>query len=145
MRKQVLALSVLTTVLVASASASAGFAGSADPIITVDGLSTAAKLSAELRTTLAPKIKELNARFEKIVTVLAEQGKGSKQHNAEMHEAMKGIHEIMKQLDPDQRAAVHAYLLGQLKAAGIQMPRKGHGPDSHEHHEGMHDHPAPPA
>jgi Spy/CpxP family protein refolding chaperone len=40
---------------------------------------------------------------------------------------MKELHELMEQLTPEQRAALHEYLHAQLKAAGIEMPNLHHG------------------
>ena len=128
MRKQMLALAVLTTVLVAAAPAP-------DPVITLDGVSAAAKLTPELRTALAPQVKALNARLEKMVAIRAEARKSSDPHNGDLHEVMKAIHEIMKQLDPEQREALHEYLHAQMKAAGLEIPH-------HPRHHGTHGEPA---
>jgi hypothetical protein len=128
MRKQLLALGMLMLVLVAATPAP-------DPVITLDGVSKAARLTPELRTALAPQVKALNAKLEKMVALRAEARKANQAHSPEHDEVMKAIHEIMKQLDEEQRAALHEYLHAQMKAAGIEIPQ-------HPRHHGTHGTPA---
>jgi hypothetical protein len=136
MRKQLLALASLSIVLVAATPRP-------DPVITMKGVDEAVVLGTELRTAIEPRIEALNATLEKVAAGRAETPEAVHERRARMHEAMDGIHEIMKQLDPEQRAAFHAYLIAQLKAAGIEIHHSGHdgaahpshGHGSHEHHE----------
>ena len=123
MRMQLLALAVGSMVLVAAMPGP-------EPVITVAGVSEAVQPSPQLRAALDPQVATLNATLEKIVAIEGESPEAAHERRARMHEAMDGIHEIMKQLDPEQRAAFHAYLIAQLKAAGIPIPHAGHG---HEH------------
>jgi hypothetical protein len=135
MRKQLLALTSLSIVLVAAAPRP-------DPVITMKGVDVAVVLGTELRTALEPRIEALNATLEKIAATRSETPEGAHERRARMQEAMDGIHEIMKLLDPEQRAAFHAYLIAQLKAAGIEIHHSGHdgalhpphGHGSPEHH-----------
>jgi hypothetical protein len=127
MRKSLLALAALTTVLVAATPGPS-------PVITLEGVSAAAKLSPELRATLAPQIEALNARLEKMVAIKGDASKASEQERAYTNDAMKDIHEIVKQLDPEQRAAFFEYLHGQMKSAGIHMTHPPHGERDHPPH-----------
>jgi hypothetical protein len=129
MRKQLLALLVAPIVLAA--------ARGPDPVITIEGVSAAAKLSPAARAALAPKVKSLNAMLEKMLPAHKEAAKAAGTQRADHHELMKEhhdlmteLHEVMKQLSPEQRAAVHEYLLAKCKEAGIEIPaewRQRHG------------------
>ena len=132
MRKQLLALAALTTVLVAAVPGP-------DPVITLDGVSKAANLTAELRAAIAPAVKALNAKLEKIVAIQTAVAKASQEQIAELHNQATKIHEeceklheeIHKLLTPEQRAALHEYLHGRMKEAGIQMPHGQHDGKPH--------------
>jgi hypothetical protein len=134
MKQQLMALVASTTLLVAAAPA--------PPVITLDGISVAARLSPELRTAIAPHVKALNAGLERIVALQAGLSKATAEQRAQKHEAMKTMHEdcrklheeIVEQLDPEQRAAFFQYLHEQMKAAGIQMPHPPHGERAHPPH-----------
>jgi hypothetical protein len=134
MRKQLTVLGMATMVLIAAAPAPA-------PIITMEGVSAAVKLSPELRAALAPHVKALNTRLEGIVALQASARKAGADQHARLHEAMKAhhdecqklLHEMIKQMDEEQRAAFHQYLHEQLKAAGIELP-KDHGHGAHSPH-----------
>jgi hypothetical protein len=116
-----------------------GAAPGPKPVITLEGVSAAAKLSPELRASIAPHIKSLNARLEKLAEL---QSKASTSQEAQpahthemmqgMHEAMQGLHEIVQQMTPEQRASFHEYLHARLKAAGIPTT------DLLRHHRGTH-------
>jgi hypothetical protein len=132
MRKQLLALASLVIVLAAAMPGP-------EPVISMKGLGDAVALSTELRAGLEPKVKALNATLEKLATIKTETPADVRARQAGMHEAMAGIHEIMMQLDPEQRAALHAYLLARFEAAGIQIHHPGHGGAPHpEHGHGTH-------
>jgi hypothetical protein len=136
MRMRMMALGALATVLVAAAPGPS-------PVITMEGMSAAVKLSPELRAALAPQVKALNAHLEKIVAVHTGARKATAQQRAEIHEALKAhhdeckqvLHEMIKQMDPEQRAAFHQYLHEQLKAAGIEIPMD-HDHGAHSRHVG---------
>jgi hypothetical protein len=114
------------------------------PIITLDGVSAAAKLSPELRTAVAPRVKALNAMLEKVAAARANAPKAKAERATHTHGALDAHHdefsnairEITKQLDPEQRAAFYEYLHAQLKAAGIEVP--DHGPGDHPRHGEIH-------
>ena len=129
MRKQLLALLVAPIVLAA--------ARGPDPVITIEGVSAAAKLSPSARAALAPKVKSLNAMLQKMIPAHKEALKatGTQRDHHELmkehHDLMTELHEVMKQLSPEQRAALHEYLLAKCKEAGIEIPaewqqRHGH-------------------
>jgi hypothetical protein len=136
MRNQLLALASLSIVLVAATPLP-------DAVITMKGVDEAVVLGTELRKAIEPRIEALNATLEKIAAIGSDTPAAVHERQTRMHEAMDGIHEIMKQLDPEQRAAFHAYLIAQLKAAGIEIhhpghdggvhPSHGHGSQQHEH------------
>jgi len=137
MKKQLLAVAALAGTLIAALPGP-------DPIITVAGAAKAAKLSSEVRASLAPRIEALNAAFQKVVAVqsvsehAASQERphehGTSQQGPQSHASLDGIHEecmrlyheISQQLDPEQQEAFAAYLHAQLKAAGID-PATVHG------------------
>ena len=110
-----------------------------DPVITIEGVSAAAKLSPAARVALAPKVKSLNAMLEKMLPAHKEAARAAGTQQADHHELMKEhhelmteLHEVMKQLSPEQREALHEYLLAKCKEAGIEIPaewqkRHGHG------------------
>jgi hypothetical protein len=132
MRKPFL-LAAMTMVLAAAAPP--------DPVITLDGVSSAAKLSAELRTAVAPKVKSLNTALEHIVAGKTGAPSAGPEQRVRTHQEMKARHddihkliqELMQRLDPEQRAALHEYLHGQMRAAGIELPAH-HGPGMHRPH-----------
>lgn len=136
MKKRLVAVAVLTSVLVASSPGPT-------PVITLDGVSAAAKLSPELRAALAPQVKALNASLEKMVALKAAP-KATAQQRAHVHDSMKGIHEdheklheaIITQLDPEQRAAFFKYLHEQMKAAGLDLTHPPHDGRAHPPHKG---------
>src|SRR5262245_61185162 len=131
-------LGVLTAGLVAAAPGP-------DPVITLEGVSAAVKLSPELRAALAPQVKALNTHLEKMVAVQAGARQATPQQRAELKAALKAhhdecselLHEMVKQMDPEQRAAFHQYIHEQLKAAGIELPmdHKNHDHGEHSSHD----------
>ena len=107
-----------------------------DPVITLDGVAKAAKLSAERKAAIAPQVKALNTRFEQMVATKANaktphaRPNHGPDHVRPNHDdpLMKELHELMQQLSPEERAALHEYLHAQLKAAGLDIPLDGkHG------------------
>jgi hypothetical protein len=139
MRKQLAVLAILMGVGTAAGPGP-------KPVITLDGVSAAARLSPELRAAIAPQVKALNATLEKMVALKAS-SKANPQQRAHGHEAMKGSHddhkqlheEIIKLLDPEQQAAFFKYLHEQMKAAGIDVPHPPHDGRAHPPHEGSSD------
>ena len=90
MRKQLLALLVAPIVLAA--------ARGPDPVITIEGVSAAAKLSPAARAALAPKVKSLNAMLEKMLPAHKEAAKAAGTQRADHHELMKEHHDLMTEL-----------------------------------------------
>jgi hypothetical protein len=135
MKKQLLAVAAITTVLVAAAPGP-------KPVITVDGVSAAARLNAKVRAAIAPNVKALNAELEKLLAMQTRAPKATEHHRSELHDEMKRIHEhsqslykeIIKQLDPQQQIAVEEYLHDQVQAAGIPMFHAPHGDKAHPPH-----------
>jgi hypothetical protein len=131
MRKHLLGLALVLPVLLAAAPGP-------DPVITLDGVSAAARLSPQKRAAIAPQVKALNARLEKMVEVRlaakAGTAKAADPH-CDLHEVMKGIHELMEQLNEQERQALHEYIHAQLKAAGIEIP---HDVADHARHAETH-------
>src|SRR5262245_56740725 len=91
-----------------------------EPVITLDGVSAAAKLSPELRAAVAPKVKALNAMLEK-AAASSKAPKATTERSAHEHgpldaqheEFSKLIREITQQMDPEQKAAFYEYLHAQ--------------------------------
>ena len=119
------------------------------PIITLDGVTTAVKLDATARSAIAKQVDGLNTGLVKIVTMYRAYPTASAKQREQLHRDMKAIHdrclalhdEIIKTLDPAQRAAFYQYLHAQLKAAGIdveQFQRDMMGSDSTHDHGAMH-------
>jgi len=127
MRKQLLAVAVLATTLVAAAAGP-------NPIITLAGATAAAKLTAQQQAALAPRVEALNTALTKVVTAQASVANGTAEQRAQVHASLRGIHEecmklhheIMQQLEPEQRAAYMEYVHQQLKAAGLDPAQFHH-------------------
>ena len=120
----------LLTSLIAACTIVTAAGPSPDPVITLEGVAKAAKLSAERKATIAPQVKALNTRLEQMVaTKAAEKTAQARPNHGPGHvrpshddPMMKELHELMQQLSPEQRAALHEYLHAQLKAAGLEIP-----------------------
>jgi hypothetical protein len=127
MRKQLLAVALLAVTMIAAARGP-------DPIITVDGAAAAAKLSPEQKAALAPQLTALNAGLGKVAAAVKTSHTATAEQRAKVHASLQGVHEecmrlyheIIQQLDPEQRAMFVAYLHQQLEAAGID-PVQLHG------------------
>ena len=113
---------LLATLVVAVAALTA--AVPAPPVITIDGLAAAAKLTPAARSSLAPRVAAFNASLEKLVAWQQANPKATAQQRAtglrEIHEALMKQHQsLMEGIDPAAHAACHAYIMEQLKAAGL--------------------------
>lgn len=114
----------------------------APPVITLDGLATAAKLSPATKAAIAPQVMALNAAFEKLVAYRAANPKATKAQLSEdlkdLHEELMRLHDtLMKTIDPAQHAACLQYMHEAMKAAGLE-----HVAGDHMKHmrDGLHKH-----
>ena len=120
------------------------------PVITLDAIASAVKLDATERSAIAKQVDGLNAGLVRIVALYRAYPAASATQREQLQRDMKAIHdrclalhnEIVRTLDPAQRAAFYEYLHAQMKAAGIdvqQMQRDMMGSDSTHDHGAMHD------
>ena len=121
MRLQLLATAALATALVAATPGP-------EPIITLDGVGAAARLTPELRSAIAPQVTALNTALEKVV---AAHKRGAAAPHRQMHAALKAAH---------GQAAGTANIHEALKA----LHGKNADPSLHEKMKALHgsgDHP----
>ena len=113
------------------------------PVISLDGVAAAVKLAPATRAAIAPHIAALNAGFQKIVTLHAQDAKANAAERARIHEDVRALHEecharfqeAAKLLTPEQQDAFYEYVHAQMKAAGIQMLPGHEGMAHHEPHD----------
>ena len=128
MRKQLLAVAMLSTTLIAARPMPS-------PIITVAGAVAAAQLSPAQAAALAPRVQALNAALEKVVAAQATLPHATAEQRARLHASLPGVHEeclrlhqeILQQLDPEQQAAYLEYVHQQMKAFGLDPAQFHHG------------------
>jgi len=119
-------------------------APAAPPVITLDGIAAAAKLTPAAKAAIAPSVTALNAAFEKLAAYHSAHPKAT---HTEMAADLKGLHEemmkqhdvLMRNIDPMQHAACLKYMHERMKAAGLE-----HVAGDHMKHmrDALHDHAA---